>query len=143
MKYGSRYNSFFEDCSLRSHCCMCKLWRQIYVQMFDSSRLIIFKRNLGTPHNFIHRPNGSITPSPTLPITSVFIEQNMHTCLMIFPKFELNVDIELIYFIFNVYYYANLDCDSTIYDIKHNNESVLLSCKLHVYITSAKGCEKI
>lgn len=62
-------------------------------------KVIIFKQTLErlSPHNFIHQPNGS-NPLHYFTYNLVFIEQNMHTCLMIF-LLEFCVNIEFIYFI--------------------------------------------
>lgn len=122
MKCESRY-SFLEDCFSRPHFCMCKLWGKIYVEMFNS---IIFKQTLErlSPHNFIHQPNGS-NPLHYFTYNLVFIEQNMHTCLMIFVRVLCEYRIYLLHFI--VYYYAILDY--TIYEFSHDNdnETFLLS----------------
>lgn len=89
-------------------------------------KVIIFKQTLErlSPHNFIHQPNGS-NPLHYFTYNLVFIEQNMHTCLMIFLRVLCEYRIYLLHFI--VYYYAILDY--TIYEFSHDNdnETFLLS----------------
>lgn len=68
-------------------------------------KVIIFKQTLErlSPHNFIHQPNGS-NPLHYFTYNLVFIEQNMHTCLMIFLRVLCEYRIYLLHFI--VYYNA-------------------------------------
>lgn len=89
-------------------------------------KVIIFKKTLErlSPHNFIHQPNGS-NPLHYFTYNLVFIEQNMHTCLMIFLRVLCEYRIYLLHF--TVYYNAILDY--TIYEFSHDNdnETFLLS----------------
>lgn len=102
-------------------------------------KVIIFKQTLErlSPHNFIHQPNGS-NPLHYFTYNLVFIEQNMHTCLMIFLRVLCEYRIYLLHFI--VYYYAILDY--TIYEFSHDDNENFYHLENCMYVLQS-GAKKL
>lgn len=102
-------------------------------------KVIIFKQTLErlSPHNFIHQPNGS-NPLHYFTYNLVFIEQSMHTCLIIFLRVLCEYRIYLLHFI--VYYYAILDY--TIYEFSHDDNENFYYLENCMYILQS-GAKKL